>query len=398
MDDILANPNQAQPEQNNARGLLHDAALQALANKPGPGANPPELQVTIPTLRAGEPARESDQTRYDANSKVAKQFEEQKSSVVYIAKKLADGTFDTGTGFFISTDGKIATAGHVASLPGDYMVFTSDGRQWSASVAARKNTTDVAVLQLNDTRGASFRPLPLAETSRVSAGDQVSSIGHPNGWTGTYLSPGKITTRSTQRDINTGLYTLGFNPQRAVLSAEINVHPGSSGGPLLNDKGEVIGLVNFGGDGHQGDFAVVEDLKQLISASEDKRSYLMPDRPHWGSDTTALAAAGATGTTLQLLSRVSETHFRRAPYLGAGLMTVAGVHELVYDLPFAKNSWSGGTAAEKITSAINLTGDVGMTSSGFLALAPALRKYAMPIALAGVGIKLVNNICSDRKY
>ncbi|MBY0547410.1 MAG: serine protease [Candidatus Obscuribacterales bacterium] len=399
MDDILAKPNAARPEQNNqARGVLHEAALQALANKPAARVNPPELQVTIPTLRVGEQANESDQSRYGAGSRTAMQFEEQKASVVYIAKKLDDGTFETGTGFFISTDGKIATAGHVTSQPGEYIVVTSDGRQWSARIAARKETTDVALLQLKDTSGSSFRPLPLAETSSVSAGDQVSSIGHPNGWTKTYLSPGAITARSTQRDINSGLYTLGFNPQRAVLSAEINVQPGNSGGPLLNDKGEVIGIVNFGGDGRQGDFAVVEDLKQLVSASEDKRSYLMPERLHWGSETTMLAACGATGATTQLLSRASQTHFRRAPYLGAGLMTVGGLHELVYDAPFAQKAWSGGTAAEKITSAINLTGDLGMTSSGFFALAPTLRKYAMPIALAGAGIKLVNNICSDRKY
>lgn len=397
MDELLAIP-QTQPveQHNNARGLLQNAAMQALAQNPLQRVNAHDAAVTIPTLRSGEKPNEFDQTRYEADSKVAKQFEQQKSSVVYIVKPLSDGTCDVGTGFFISKDGKIGTAGHLAEHGGDYMVVTSDGRRWNANVSAHKKTTDVAVLQIKDTRGSSFQALPLAESSRVNAGDQVSAIGHPQGWTRTYLSPGSIISRSTQRDINPASF--GFNPQRMLLSADINVQPGNSGGPLLNEKGEVIGIVNFGGDGHQGDFAVVEDLKQLISHSEDKRSYLRPDTLHWGSDTSILAGLGAAGTTAQVLSRVSQQHFRRAPYLGAGLMTLGGVHELAYDVPFARNAWTSGTAAERVTSAINLTGDIGMTSSGFLALCPSLRKYAMPIALAGVGVKLVNNICSDRKY
>lgn len=383
-----------QPDEGTQRMLDFVASLQA----PAAIQARVEKTVNVPTLHIGQPANESDATSYDASSKVARDFAEHRDAVVLIKTRLPDGSIASGTGFFVSKEGRIGTASHVVDQSSEFEITTADGRVFQAVGAGHRRSCDVGSLQVVNPPATGFPTLKLAESSRVEPGSQVTSIGHPLGFKDTFLSVGTVEGRSTQRQINCGPGAFGANPQRTMLSIKINVQPGNSGGPLLNEKGEVIGITNFGGfEGVQGDFAVVEDLKQILPNQQDERSYFLPERLHLGDDTLVPFATTAAGTACNWLGRIPQARLGSLPKVGGVFFALGGAHELVYDATFAKTAFTEGTVAERVTSAINLSADAGMVASGGMAFTP-WRKYALPVGLSSAGVKLANNVLSIRKY
>lgn len=156
-----------------------------------------------------------------------------------------------GTGFIISEDGMILTNGHVVSdKDADYTVLTNDGKKYPAKVLARDSIRDLAVMEIEgektiDNQGKlnlkSFPPLKLGDSDKLQIGQTVIAIGNALGEFRNTVSVGVISGLGRTVTASGGgmIETL-----EDVIQTDAAINMGNSGGPLLNLKGEVIG-VNF---------------------------------------------------------------------------------------------------------------------------------------------------------
>jgi putative serine protease PepD len=142
---------------------------------------------------------------------------------------------DTGTGVIVNADGTILTALHVVKGAGSIRVTYADGTSSAATVSAADPTMDIATLA-PATLPSIVVPAVLGSSARLAVGDTVIAIGNPLGLTDT-----------TTQGIVSGLGRPAVEPGDVHLSGLIQfdaaVNPGSSGGPLLNGKGETVGIV-----------------------------------------------------------------------------------------------------------------------------------------------------------
>lgn len=140
------------------------------------------------------------------------------------------GTF-RGTGFAVSSDGIIVTDYHVISNADSVYVESIDGKSYRAKVIHVEQDPDVAVLQITD---STFKPLPPLPYSFKKAeddmGEPVFTLGYPVDVM--VLGPGYLTSRSGYKDDSTS------------YQISIPVNPGNSGGPLLDARGNVIGIID----------------------------------------------------------------------------------------------------------------------------------------------------------
>lgn len=139
---------------------------------------------------------------------------------------------DLGTGVIVADDGAILTADHVVSGARAVTVTFADGTVASASVASADKATDIAML----TPAKLPRVVVPATLGGATAiGDAVVAVGNPLGLTDS-VSSGVVSGLNRSADTDTGKRT-------GLIQFDASVNPGSSGGPLLNDRGMVIGLV-----------------------------------------------------------------------------------------------------------------------------------------------------------
>jgi len=132
-----------------------------------------------------------------------------------------------GSGFFISEDGYVLTNHHVVADATEIFLTLTDGREFKAKLIGSDERTDVALLKV-DAKGMSI--LPIGDAKQLKKGQWVLAIGSPFGLDSTVTS-GIVSALG--RD--TGDY-LPF------IQTDVAVNPGNSGGPLLNMKGEVVGI------------------------------------------------------------------------------------------------------------------------------------------------------------
>ncbi len=163
-------------------------------------------------------------------------------SLIIIQDKDNSGTMiptDTGggTGFFVSSTGYIITNKHVVNdKNANYLAITSDGQEFRASVLARDPLFDVAIVKIE---GSGFRPVILGDSDKVQIGQTVLAIGNvlsafPNSATkGIVSGIGRTITAS-----GAGL----TETIEGAIQTDASINPGNSGGPLVNLKGEVIGM------------------------------------------------------------------------------------------------------------------------------------------------------------
>ncbi|HEU4604919.1 MAG TPA: trypsin-like peptidase domain-containing protein [Nitrososphaera sp.] len=166
-------------------------------------------------------------------------FTRVEKSVVQITDSDETGGFDSrlGSGFVYDNNGHIITNDHVVNGGGRVDVTFLDGTVYRASLIGSDPFTDLAVLYVEEVPPEKLVPLPLADSSAIRVGEQVAAIGNPFGLSGS-MSAGIIS----------GLGRL-IPAQEAgdfsipdVIQTDAPINPGNSGGPLLNMRGEVIGI------------------------------------------------------------------------------------------------------------------------------------------------------------
>jgi S1-C subfamily serine protease len=141
----------------------------------------------------------------------------------------------SGSGLVLDTRGFILTNAHVVEGARTASVrFAEGGDLIDAQVVGRDLSTDIAVLKVKPS-DAKLRPLPLGNSARVRVGDPAIAIGNPFGYDRT-VTTGIISALQRQIRAPNG-FTIGH-----VIQTDAPINPGNSGGPLLNARGEVIGI------------------------------------------------------------------------------------------------------------------------------------------------------------
>lgn len=146
----------------------------------------------------------------------------------------------SGSGFFVSGDGFLLTNRHVVEdADAEYSAIMNDGKKLKAKVVARDNINDMAVLKV-DTSAGGFATISLGDSDSVRIGQTAIAIGNALGEFQNTVSVGVISGLS--RTITALGAASGPEELSQVIQTDAAINPGNSGGPLLNLRGEVIGL------------------------------------------------------------------------------------------------------------------------------------------------------------
>ena len=134
-----------------------------------------------------------------------------------------------GSGVIVTNEGHIITNNHVVDQVDEIEVQLSDGRTKKARLVGADSQVDLAVLKIDD---PGVKPLKLADSDAVQAGDFVLAIGNPFGF---------------EETVTDGIISSKGRPNRTdafgdLLQTNAAINPGNSGGPLINLRGEVIGI------------------------------------------------------------------------------------------------------------------------------------------------------------
>jgi S1-C subfamily serine protease len=139
----------------------------------------------------------------------------------------------SGSGFVFDDRGHIVTNAHVvAGGSGSVSVVGSDGRRLTAEVVGTDTANDIAVLRVE--ASAALTRLSLADPAGTRVGEPVLALGSPLGLSGT-VTAGIVS--ALDRPVR-----LGGTTRRTAVQTDASINPGNSGGPLVNARGEVIGV------------------------------------------------------------------------------------------------------------------------------------------------------------
>jgi 2-alkenal reductase len=232
-----------------AQALLAASSLLAATLACAVPSSIPTLAVPEPTVAERAPTVSIAETAVDLGlTDLAELYAHVSPGVVTIWIYGSEGgTHDPstpiaqGSGFVIDTDGHIVTNDHVVEGASAIEVDFTDGRKAWAELLGTDLDSDLALLRV-DVPGAPLTPLPLGDSDNVRVGDLVVAIGNPFGLTGT-LTLGVVSaigrTLDSQRATPGGD---GFYAAGDILQTDAALNPGNSGGPLINMRGEVIGV------------------------------------------------------------------------------------------------------------------------------------------------------------
>lgn len=192
-----------------------------------------------------------------------------------------------GTGFLVSTDGRIVTNYHVIKGANSAIVKLPDGAFYDVDgVVAFDKARDLAVIKAH---GQNFRVLALGNSDRVQVGEEIVAIGSPLSLEST-VSNGIISGIRTIEIANGAASQIqlpsGYEDATPVTSPNVTsfgkylqitapISPGSSGGPLFNMAGEVIGITTLYFEGGENlNFAIpINDAKRLLSAGSKVKGF-----------------------------------------------------------------------------------------------------------------------------
>lgn len=165
-----------------------------------------------------------------------------KGEKIAFPKKIADTKEKTkiggGSGFIISNDGYVLTCNHVVDDgEAEFTVILDPDHRYKAKVLARDPLVDIAILKIE---GNNFPFLKMGNSDKVDLGESVLAIGNPLGEFEDTLSLGIVSGLS--RKITAYGNDLKATNLRGLIQTDAAINPGNSGGPLVDMKGDVIGI------------------------------------------------------------------------------------------------------------------------------------------------------------
>ena len=232
--------------------------------------------------------------------KIQDLFSQTSKSVVQITviDPLSNAQQGLGSGFLYDKDGHIITNNHVVTFNegnNNYLVTFSNGNSYQAKLIGHDPYSDLAVLKLSDPIDIVLSPIPLGNSSSLRVGDTVAAIGNPFGLSGSLTvgvvsGLGRLLPTSDGSNSPFSQFAMNFNIPD-IIQTDAAINPGNSGGPLLNLKGEVIGInsaiySNTGVNAGIG-FAVPSNtVKKVVQSIISSGKYLHPYLGVVGMDIT----------------------------------------------------------------------------------------------------------------
>ncbi len=137
-----------------------------------------------------------------------------------------------GSGFIATSDGYIITNNHVIEGAEDILVKLADNRDYKGKVIGVDSRTDVAVIKINE---KNLPTIPWGNSDKLKPGEMILAVGNPFGLNHS-ITMGIISAL--------GRVALGISDYENFIQTDAAINPGNSGGPLVNVKGEVIGVTN----------------------------------------------------------------------------------------------------------------------------------------------------------
>lgn len=174
---------------------------------------------------------------YSKNLSLIEIFEKSEPGVVRVNVQRTDqtnGTSGVGSGFVFDKKGHIITNSHVVKDVKKVVVTFLDGRSYNAEIIGFDEFTDIGVVKVNADLSL-LQPLALGDSSNLKVGEPIAAIGNPFGLSGSMTS-GIVSQLGRLLPSGAG-YSI---PD--VIQTDAAINPGNSGGPLLNMRGEIVGI------------------------------------------------------------------------------------------------------------------------------------------------------------
>jgi S1-C subfamily serine protease len=191
----------------------------------------------------------------------------------YVQKGTQYQEVGAGSGFIVSSNGLVLTNKHVVSdAQADYTVITNDGKKYSAKVLALDPVQDLAVIKIQSNN--TFPAITIGDSSGIQIGQGAIAIGNALGQFSNTVSVGVVS--GLGRSISASEQgNSGFSENlEGIIQTDAAINPGNSGGPLINLKGEVIGINTAMANGAQSiGFAIPiniakKDISQIIATNK----------------------------------------------------------------------------------------------------------------------------------
>lgn len=316
-----------------------------------------------------------------------------------------------GTGFFVDEKGRVATASHVVLYARELFATTSDGKRYRAKIVKLGDTDDISLLELQNFSPKNQKHLELGSSTKVPTSDEVYSIGYPYGTHSARMTSMRIVANvSSYEMVDKNKVAREFASKtgdekndwlkamsRPVLQGDASVAPGSSGGPLLDESGKVVGVNNVSGrkEDRTTYFVRSENLEALISEASKfnfvyererapvQESYLSGWTNAWRSE-----AGGAAGRKVQALP-----YYNNGPTFNDGhaLSTVAG--GIVYPLQKLQDDYY---AYKRSTDTVDsLKYGLATVFDATIVAGAATAPFSRPIGALSLSLGLAGRVASD---
>ena len=194
---------------------------------------PPPVSVPIVTVPTPSPALKEPGEALTFN-------EIYKKAVPSVTVVIAEAAYSSGsgTGIILSEDGYIITNYHVVEYAGEVTVILHNGAEYAADIVGSDRISDLAVLKI---KASGLSPAEFGDSDAVEHGDPVAAIGNPLG-----VDLRNTITTGVVSGVNRGitLEDAYGDITMTVLQTNCAVNPGNSGGPLLNQYGQVVGIIS----------------------------------------------------------------------------------------------------------------------------------------------------------
>ena len=161
-------------------------------------------------------------------------FEKSEESIVQVSVLRGESDGGMGSGFVYSDEGYVITNQHVVQDAEKVMITFLDGEAYIGNVVGSDRDLDIAVVKVEPTN-TYLQPIKIGDSSELKVGGKIAAIGNPFGLSGSMTS-GIVSQMGRLLPQETG-YTI---PD--VIQTDAAINPGNSGGPLINMKGEVVGI------------------------------------------------------------------------------------------------------------------------------------------------------------
>jgi hypothetical protein len=224
--------------------------------------------AAVPLLLAAMSAQNAPTTNKGRHLDIPAISREANGSIVSIVMSDKDGhPLAQGSGFLVSKNGHVVTNYHVIKNGASAVIKLPDGAFFVVDgVLASDKNRDVAIIKAH---GNNFRPLTLGDSNRLQVGEEVVAIGSPLSLEST-VSNGIVSAIRTIEEEG-----------RKFVQITAPISPGSSGGPLFNMAGEVVGITTSGLRGGENlNFAIpINDARSLLTVPASQALLALPNEP-----------------------------------------------------------------------------------------------------------------------